>query len=103
MVAEGMTQIGEMTSAVAVTAWPLAQETAPLLWRIDPARRHELLLGLMVIVLLGVVLLGVIVAVGRQARRAIRGRLGPTAPDHDAWYQKPLTPVAGKDSPHEPQ
>jgi hypothetical protein len=80
-----------------------AQPTEPLLMRLDPARRAQVFMALLGLLLLGGLLVAVIVMWGRRARRIARMQPRPTTPA-DHWYRKPLTPPAATDrSQREPE
>ncbi len=79
------------------------QTAEPLLVRLDPARRAQVVMALLGLLLLGGLLLAVAVMWGRRARRIARLRPRPTTPA-DHWYRKPLVPPTATDrSQREPE
>ncbi len=67
-------------------------ESRPLLWRLDPVLRAEVLMALLGLILLGLMLLILVRSWARWTRRQARQSLRPTQPGDDRWYKACLTP-----------
>lgn len=60
---------------------------------IPPVVRARLLLAGLIVLILGSFLIGLVIILGRWARRRVqRNPSKPSAPVGDDWYQKPLVP-----------
>ncbi len=90
-------------AADALVVATATQPAEPLLMQLDPARRAQVIMVLLGLLLLGGLLVAVVVLWGRRARRIARLRPRPTPPA-DHWYRKPLVPPATADgSQREPE
>jgi hypothetical protein len=78
----------------------LAAEGEPLLRKLDPVLRTQVLMALLGLVLIGLLLVLLIMMGGRFVRRLARHRTGASAAAaQDDWYRKPLaTPERPSDN-----
>ncbi|HEX7376796.1 MAG TPA: hypothetical protein VF278_06775 [Pirellulales bacterium] len=68
------------------------------LHRLPPPVRKAVV-ALLALVLLGIGLVVMIALGGRLVKRLVRQRRGPSNPQDDAWYRKPLEPNPSPDMP----
>jgi hypothetical protein len=69
----------------------VAAEAEPLVRKLDPVLRAQVLMALLGLVLIGLVLILLVLMGGRYVRRLARHRPGTPAADvQDDWYRKPL-------------
>jgi len=69
-----------------------ADATQPLLLRLDPVQRANVIMTLLGLLLVGGTLMAIVFFAGRHLRRAARQRNSPTPRHEDDWYRKPLVP-----------
>lgn len=62
----------------------------PLLNKLDPVLRTQVLMALLGLLLIGLLLVLMVLIGGRYVRRLARQRPGATASPADDWYRKPL-------------
>lgn len=71
--------------------WAVEGEGAePLLNKLDPVLRTQVLMALLGLLLVGLLLVLIVLLGGRYVRRLARHRPGATASSADDWYRKPL-------------
>lgn len=68
------------------------------LHRLPPPVRKAMV-ALLALILLGIGLVIMIALGGRLVKRLARQRRGPSSPQDDAWYRKPLEPTSSPDMP----
>ncbi len=78
--------------AIAALPWFLAADKpAPMIDKLDPTTRTQVLMALLGIILAGLTLIVIIVIGARYVRRLSVSR-SPTPTHQDDWYKKPLVP-----------
>lgn len=73
-----------------------AAESEPLVRKLDPVLRTQVLMALLGLLLIGLLLILLVLMGGRYVRRLARHRAGASSAAQDDWYRKPL---AGEDHP----
>ncbi|MEX2111721.1 MAG: hypothetical protein WD845_00960 [Pirellulales bacterium] len=73
------------------------QAAEPLLMRLDPPRRVQVIMALLGLLLVAGLLVALVVMGGRRARRIARLRPQPSRLAREAWYRKPLAPPSTSD------
>lgn len=80
----------------------LAQQTAPLIRRLDPLSRAKVLAALTALLILGATTILLVWLIGRATRRYMNAGWKPpptTGRDRDDWARKPLLPPADEPRP----
>ncbi len=69
---------------------PLWAAEEPLVRKLDPVLRAQVLMTLLGLLLLGLCLIVMVLMGGRYVRRLARHRAGGTGEPKDEWFRKPL-------------
>jgi hypothetical protein len=74
------------------TLFAAAEQSEPLIKRLDPVSRTKVLMALTALLLLGGALIAIVMLWGRHARRKTREPFPPSRTNEEEWYNKPLVP-----------
>jgi hypothetical protein len=77
-----------MSDLLQLALW--AAEGEPLVRKLDPVLRAQVLMALLGLLLLGLLLIALVLMGGRYVRRLARHRPGTSPLAQDDWYRKPL-------------